>query len=197
MILNPHHNLLDADDSLLVIIDVQDKFLQRLDTSCADRVVERATWLAKVAEWMQIPVLVTAEEVSVMGPTTNRIADALPEGTQEYDKFVFGLAGQNDIREAVATSGRGTMILLGLETDVCVAQSALGLAQSGNRVAVVADACAAPQDGHDAGLERLRNAGITLVSTKSLFFEWVRDLERCHDFFRNSGIGVPEDLYIG
>jgi nicotinamidase-related amidase len=197
MTLNPDHGLLEADDSLLVIIDVQDKFLTRLTDSCAARVVDHAAWLARVAGWLQIPVLVTAEEVSAMGPTTGRIAEALPAGTREYDKMVFGLAGQEDIRSAVGDSARGTAILLGLETDVCVAQSALGLAQAGYRVAVVSDACAAPQDGHEAGLERLRNAGIVLVSTKGLFFEWVRDVERCHDFFRNSGIGVPEGLYIG
>lgn len=197
MNLSPHHSLLEAGDSLLVIIDVQDKFLCRLTDACAERVVERATWLARVAGWLQVPVLVTAEEVPVMGPTTSRIAEALPPGTREYDKMVFDLAGQDDIRSAVGDFERGTVILLGLETDVCVAQSALGLAQAGYRVAVVSDACAAPQDGHAAGLERLRNSGIVLVSTKSLFFEWVHDVERCHDFFRNSGIGVPEDLYIG
>ena len=42
----------------------------------------------------------------------------------------------------------------------------------------------------------MRDAGVTVISTKGLFFEWVLDLQRCHDFFRNSGIGVPEGLYI-
>jgi hypothetical protein len=46
-------------------------------------------------------------------------------------------------------------------------------------------------------LARLRDAGVTLVSTKGLFFEWVRDLEKCHAFFRSSGIGTPDSLYIG
>jgi nicotinamidase-related amidase len=197
MTLPSHHTLLDAADSLLVIIDVQDKFLSRLEEDDAERVVAYAAWLAKVASWLDIPIVVTAEEIPVMGPTTAQIRDALPPGTPDHDKGVFGLAGQEDIREAVAHTGRGTAVLLGLETDVCVAQSALGLAQAGYRVAVVTDACAAPQDGHAAGLERLRNAGITLVSTKGLFFEWVRDLDRCHDIFRNSGIGIPEGLYIG
>jgi len=197
MTLHANHSLLDAGDSLLIVIDVQDKFLSRLDTASAERVVEYAVWLVKVAHWLEIPILITAEEIPAMGPTTARIREALPVHSPDHDKRVFGLAGQEDIREAVARTCRGTAVLAGLETDVCVAQSALGLAQAGYRVAVVTDACAAPQEGHAAGLERLRNAGIALVSTKGLFYEWVHDLDRCRDFFRNSGIGVPEGLYVG
>jgi nicotinamidase-related amidase len=121
----------------------------------------------------------------------------MPTGTVEHDKMVFGLSGQTDILEAVAATGRRTAILAGLETDVCVAQSAIGLLERGYRVAVVADACASPQQGHEYGLRRMRDAGVTVTSSKGLFFEWVRDVRRCHDFFRNSGIGVPDGLYIG
>lgn len=189
--------LLEADDSLLVVIDVQDKFLARLDGEDAERVVIRCGWLMKVAAWLSIPVCVTAEEIPVMGPTTEALRDCMKSGAAEHDKMVFGLAGQTDILEAVVATGRRTAILTGLETDVCVAQSAIGLVEQGYRVAVVADACASPQEGHECGLQRMRDAGVTVISSKGLFFEWVRDVERCHDFFRNSGIGIPEGLYIG
>jgi nicotinamidase-related amidase len=189
--------LIEADDSLLVVIDVQDKFLARLEPEDGDRVVTRCGWLMKVAGWLSVPVCVTAEEMPVTGPTTARLRDCMPTGTVEHDKMVFGLSGQTDILEAVAATGRRTAILAGLETDVCVAQSAIGLLERGYRVAVVADACASPQQGHEYGLRRMRDAGVTVTSSKGLFFEWVRDVRRCHDFFRNSGIGVPDGLYIG
>ncbi len=189
--------LLDRADSVLIVIDVQDKFLARLDTADADRVIAYCGWLMKVAGWLSIPVCVTAEEVPVMGRTSEQLQACMPDDTEEYDKMVFGLAGQPDILAAVERTGRKTAILVGLETDVCVAQSAIGLLELGYRVVVVSDACASPQQGHDFGLERMRDAGVISTSTKGLFFEWVRDLEFCHDFFRNSGIGVPEGLYIG
>jgi nicotinamidase-related amidase len=189
--------LIEAADSLLLVIDVQDKFLVRLAQEDAQRVVERCRWLMQVAAWLAVPTCVTAEEIAVMGPTTGALRDCMATGSSEHDKMVFGLTGQADILEAVAATGRRTAVLTGLETDVCVAQSAIGLLEQGYRVVVVADACASPQEGHDYGLLRMRDAGVTVTSSKGLFFEWVRDVERCHDFFRNSGIGVPEGLYIG
>jgi nicotinamidase-related amidase len=189
--------LVEADDSLLLVIDVQDKFLGRLAQEDADRVVTRCRWLMQVAAWLSVPACVTAEEIPVMGPTTGSLRDCMATGALEHDKMVFGLAGQADILAAVAATGRRTAVLTGLETDVCVAQSAIGLLERGYRVVVVADACASPQEGHDYGLQRMRDAGVTVTSSKGLFFEWVRDVDRCHDFFRHSGIGVPEGLYIG
>lgn len=195
--MNKELSLLDATDSVLVVIDVQDKFLKRLDETVAHQVVERICWLVQVSNWLDVPIVVTAEEIDSMGPTNDRIRSYLPAATPDLNKLVFGLAGQSDILEKVRGTARKTAVLVGLETDVCVLQSAIGLAKEGFRVAVLTDACASPQTGHEYGLDRLRNSGITLVSTKGLFFEWVRDVEKCHDFFRNSGIGLPEELYIG
>ena len=190
-------SLLDANDSVFIVVDVQDRFLKRLDKEVSEQVIERICWLVKVADWLDVPILVTAEEIDAVGPTNARVRSCIPESSEDLDKVVFGLAGQADILEWVNGSGRKTAVLAGLETDVCVLHSAIGLAGEGYRVAVVADACASPQTGHEHGLARLRDAGIVLVSTKGLFFEWVRDLEVCHDFFRNSGIGLPKGLYIG
>ena len=195
--MEPKGMLLDAGDSVLAVIDVQDKFLARLEGVDAERVVTHCEWLMKVANWLSIPTLVTAEEISVMGHSTQKLLDCMPKGATEHDKLVFGLAGQEDILDALEFTERKTVVLTGLETDVCVAQSALGLIEKGYRVAVVSDASASPQRGHEHGLQRMRDAGVTVISTKGLFFEWVLDLQRCHDFFRNSGIGVPEGLYIG
>lgn len=190
-------SLLEATDSIFIVVDVQDRFLKRLDRDVSEQVVERICWLVKVADWLDIPVVATAEEIDAVGPTNARVRSCLPVSSKDLDKVVFGLAGQADILKRVNDTGRKTAVLAGLETDVCVLQSAIGLLGEGYRVAVVSDACASPQNGHEHGLVRLRDAGIALVSTKGLFFEWVRDLEVCHDFFRNSGIVVPKGLYIG
>ena len=69
-----------------------------------------------------------------------------------------------------------SFILTGLETDVCIAQSALGLAGADFDVTVVSDACGSPPPHHAHGLDRLRDAGIRITSVKGIFYEWVRDL---------------------
>ena len=69
------------------------------------------------------------------------------------------------------------MVVVGLETDVCVAQTCLGLQQVGYRAVAVEDATSSPPPHHDHGIKRMRDAGVTILSTKGLFYEWVRDLE--------------------
>jgi nicotinamidase-related amidase len=93
-----------------------------------------------------------------------------------HDKKVFGLCGQPDILEAVRNTGRSECVVVGLETDVCIAHSALGLIDQGFRVAVIEDATASPPPHHEAGLRRMAAGGVILTNTKGIYYEWVRDL---------------------
>ena len=188
--------LLDASDSILIVIDVQDTFLNKLERPVARRVVERIAWLVQVAEWLHIPVVLTAEDIPLCGLTTAPIRKALPAHVVDQDKVIFGLTDQENIFQSVVSINRKTAVLVGLETDVCVLHSAMGLASRGYNVAVVIDATAAPDIGYDIGIGRMREAGITLVSSKSLFYEWVRDLDTCKRFVHESGIETPADLYV-
>src|SRR5271166_3239100 len=123
--------LLDVQDSCLIVIDVQDRFLGKLDASIANGVVERIRWLVQVAGSFKIPIIVTAEDVESNGPTTARIRDVLPRDADEFNKVIFGLAGQPEILQKVQATGKKTAILVGLETDICVQHSAFGLAELG------------------------------------------------------------------
>jgi nicotinamidase-related amidase len=88
-------------------------------------------------------------------------------------------------------------VLVGLETDVCVAHSALGLLDRGYRVAVVRDATASPGEAHEAGIDRMRSAGAIVVTTKSLYYEWLRTVERARVVEElMAGIPPPEDLVL-
>ena len=100
----------------------------------------------------------------------------------------FGLAADPEIMTAVQNTGRKTAVLVGLETDVCVAQSALGLLQKGYRVVVPADAVESPGPCQVAGLERMRSAGVIISSVKGTFYEWMRTVDR--------GKADFEDLYL-
>ena len=177
------HALIEADDSVLIVIDIQDAFLDKLPVLESDRLLNRACWLIAVAQWRQIPVVVTAEEIHKQ-PLASRIVQSLPVNALIFDKATFGLAHQPNILGAVEQTGRKTSVLIGLETDVCVAHSAIGLIEQGYRVAVVADATGTPQPGQEIGLGRMQNAGAVIVSTKSLFYEWMRTVETVNRFHR-------------
>ena len=177
------HSLFDADDSVLIVIDIQTAFLDKLSFQESERVLNRACWLIAVAQWRHIPLVVTAEEIGAQ-PLAPAIVQSLPARIPVYDKVTFGLAHQPEILAAVEQTGRKTAVLIGLETDVCVTHSAIGLLGLGYRVAVVADATGTPEDGQVIGLKRMQHAGAVIVSTKSLFYEWMRTVEMTNRFHR-------------
>jgi nicotinamidase-related amidase len=176
----PTSGLVDAEDSLLCIVDVQPGFVDKLDEPIARQTVERVAWLAALAGALDVPVVATEEEPERNGSTVPAVLAQLADETR-YRKPIFGLAGVPEIADAVAATRRGTAVLTGMETDVCVTQSALGLLDTGYRVVVVRDAVAAPGAAHEHGLDRMRDAGAVLVGTKGLFYEWTRTVERASE----------------
>jgi nicotinamidase-related amidase len=190
--------LVELDDSLLILIDVQDLFLARLPPEERRLLLNRILWTLKVATLLEVPVLATAEDVVNNGTVVPELAAALPVGTAVFDKLIFGLAGDERILAGVSQSGRKTLILSGLETDVCVAHSALGLLQLGYQVCVLSDATASPGSGHAIGLERMRRAGVLISSVKSVYYEWMRTVERDRQFRRKwpPEFVLPEGLSL-
>ena len=179
---NPY-SLIDADDSVLVVIDVQDAFLEKVPVEDSARLLNNVCWLIKLALWKHIPLVVTAEELHQQ-PLARKLADTLPADTPIFDKVIFGLAHQPDILAAVEGTGRKTAVLVGFETDVCVMHSALGLLERGYCVVVVIDATGTPAPGQEIGLSRMQSAGAILVNMKGLFYEWLRTIEAVNRFHK-------------
>jgi nicotinamidase-related amidase len=191
------NSLLAADDSALIVIDVQPTFLHKLAPHEHPPLLQRICWLIGVANWLRVPLVVTAEDIPRDGTVDDQVARSLPPDTPIYNKMVFDLAADPAILAAVEQTGRKTMVLVGLETDVCVAHSALGLLGAGYQVAVLADASGAPGSAHQFGLDRIRDAGGAIVSVKGLFYEWLRTVEQARRFRRECGhLGRPEGLRL-
>jgi nicotinamidase-related amidase len=178
--MNPH-SLLEADDCVLVVIDVQDAFLDKLPAQQGSSLLANIVWLIRLAQWRQIPLLVTAEEAASQ-PVAATLLQHLPANTPIHDKHVFGLADQTNLLETLQHTGRKTMVLIGLETDVCVMHSALGLLEHGFRVAVIHDAVGTPAPGQELGLRRMEHAGVIVTNIKGLFYEWLRSVETINRF---------------
>ena len=192
-----HAQLLERDDSCLVIIDVQPVFLNRLPLDWRGPLVERIAWLMRVARVLCIPIVATAEDMARNGPLVPELTELLPaDSPSVFNKMVFGLYGQQDTREAIEASRRGTFILVGCETDVCVAQSAIGIRAAGYRVCVVENACGSPPPNHEVGIQRMRDAGIIVTSLKGVYFEWVRDLKTHHRVMEELNAPLPAGVTL-
>lgn len=173
----PH---LDADDCVLVVIDAQPGFYGPargdVDRGLFDSALARSGWVAGLAVALDVPVVLTEEDSDTNGPTSGPIRAAVPENAPVLVKQVFGADANPDIDDAVRRHGRSAVVLVGMETDVCVAHSAIGWRGSGLRTVVIHDAVYSAGEGHTNGLARLRAEGVELLSAKELYYEWLRDL---------------------
>ncbi|MEU6058958.1 isochorismatase family protein [Streptomyces sp. NPDC047097] len=193
--------LIDRDDCALVVIDVQSDFYppRRLDV---DRqrfhdMVRRIAWITSVADRLEIPVVVTEEDPSASGRTVPEIREALPAAAVTLPKNAFAVWDNPEIAAAIEATGRTTMVLVGIETDICVAHSAIRLHQAGKRVVVVEDAAYSPGRAHERGLRRLAGQGVETLSAKELFYDWVRtiqDADAFHD--THAELAVPPGVRL-
>lgn len=172
-------SLVEVDDSVLVVIDIQDAFLNKYDNSTSQTLVAKASWVIQLAQHMGVPIVAMAEDIGSLGSLNQTILDALPDGLKIHDKDFFGLAGNPSILADVNATGRKTAVLIGTETDVCVAQSAVGLRQNGYNVVVLKDAVATTAGDEIIGLSRMHEAGVLVSSVKALHFEWQRSVTSC------------------
>ena len=188
-------SLLNVNDSLLIAIDIQPSFVKKESKADNNPLLQRMCWVVKVANWLNVPLVVTAEDIPNTGNICEDVEQLLPPNTKIFNKMTFGLAAQMDILDAVQNTNRKTVVLIGYETDVCITHSALGLIDLGYRVAVVADATGSPGEAHQIGLERIRNAGGIIVSAKGLYYEWIRTVAKSIEY-EKSGIETPEGMTL-
>lgn len=193
--------LLVRDDSLLLVIDAQERFYgpgrEDVDFPSLHSSFERTGWLAASAAALGIPVVVTEEEAEHNGPTDPRVATQLPPGTPVLDKRYFGAPDNPEIMSAIEETGRTTVVIVGLETDVCVAHTALLLQERNLRAVVASDCLFSPGPAHVAGLDRLRDAGIEILSAKSVFYDWVRGVAELDAVCSASAaIGRPPGFHL-
>jgi nicotinamidase-related amidase len=184
--------LVDHGDCVLVVIDVQEGFyggsLPPEESARAREALGRMTWLAKVARRLAVPAVLTEEDAARNGSTYAPIADVCDDGAP-VAKPTFGLTGTAEIVDRIESTGRTTAVLVGFETDVCVAQSAIALRERGMRVVVVEDAVFSPGEMHERGLARMSAEGVELNHCKGLAYEWARTLERSRAVLEDAELG--------
>jgi nicotinamidase-related amidase len=160
---------LSAADSSLLVIDVQDKLLAKMPD--APGLVSSVGFLIDAAKVLGVPVRATEQYPQGLGPTAVDLARRLP--TPLPTKVMFSCAGAPGLMEGLRDQGRPGVVLAGMETHVCVLQTALDLLAAGYRVFLPADALQSRSAvDHDAALRRLERAGAVLTTAETTVFEW-------------------------
>jgi nicotinamidase-related amidase len=164
---------------VLVVIDIQPAMMAAIWEP--ERVVGGAIFLARVARELGIPVLATVQNPDRLGALH---PDVAPWVDETVPKMAFSAMGDQAFREALAETGRRQAILVGVETHICVCQTALDLAESSYDVLVCPDAVSARNDvRHKLGMERLRDAGIGPIHSEAVLYEWLQTA--AHPKFRD------------
>ncbi|MBI4835346.1 MAG: isochorismatase family protein [Planctomycetes bacterium] len=186
--------LISAADSILIIIDVQEHFIKKLAEKDGKVLIDRIGWLVELAKRLNIPLVVTAEDIPNSGGVAPSLKKKLPPNAKVYNKMSFGLAADKKIMSAIGKTHRKTAILVGLETDVCIYQSAIGLLGLGFKVVVPEEAVASPGNAHKLGIERMKTKDVNVISIKSLYYEWVRTVQ--NDKKLISALGLPAGIKL-
>ncbi len=162
--------LIDADNSALLVIDVQERLLPAIDggQACVDNVL----WLLRVARRIGVPVLACEQYPQGLGPTHPAVAAELPADCMaEKIHFSAVAAGCHGLGH----DGPDQYVVCGTEAHVCVMQTVLDLVAAGKRVFVVEEAVGSRRASDKAlALTRMRDAGATVVSREMVAFEWLR-----------------------
>jgi len=163
--------LLDPTRSLLFVVDVQERLAPAIDGAAA--VIARTRILLEAAARLGVPVMASEQYPQGLGHSDARL-EPLLEGAEVLPKLAFSATRDPAIAARLQERGRDQIVVTGMETHVCVLQTALGLKEAGYQVAVVADAVGSRLPERKAlGLERMRAEGITIVDSEMVLFEWL------------------------
>ncbi len=190
--------LLEVESSQLVLVDYQERLMPAMHESGS--VIANAARLARIATLLRVPAFATEQNPSKLGATVVDVVQgfgdtpvrmlskmqfsAVEEGLSEWlrppAKPVQGNARSlpKHLQKQAAGSERSSVVLAGCEAHVCLLQTALDLLEDEFDVWVVTDACSSrTESNRDAAFDRLAGAGVELVTTEMVAFEWLRSAE--------------------
>ncbi|MBP6187760.1 MAG: hydrolase [Azonexus sp.] len=158
-------------DSLLLVVDIQQKLAPAIHDS--ERVVANSIRLLDGARQLGVPAFVSEQYIKGLGPSLEAIRAAAVDA-RFFEKTHFSCAAEPGVIDLLRAAKRPQIILTGTEAHVCVLQTAFGLLAAGFEVYLVADAASSrTPENRSAAIERMRAAGIGIVTTEMVLFEWL------------------------
>ena len=164
-------NKIDANKSLILIIDVQEKLVNMLDEK---NIIKNSEILAKSASILKVPTIISEQYPKGLGETIKEIKETAKRA-KYFEKTNFSICEEEGFNEYLKNSGKNQIIILGIETHICVLQTGLDLLKNGYKVYIVEDATSSRSTRNkDCALKRLMQAGTEIVTTEMVIFEWLK-----------------------
>jgi len=161
------------ENSLLTVIDLQQKLVPAM--SGAEALIDRSTLLIRGCAALGMDMILTEQYPKGLGSTLMEISTWVPDSVKVIEKTSFSAFGTPEYVAALNAHTHKTLIFAGVETHVCVLQSALDARQAGHQVIVVSDAVASRKESdRDTALALMRQAGIAPMSAEALLFMLLR-----------------------
>ena len=160
--------MLEANNSLVLMIDVQERLVGALEKNV---IVEKSQKIIDGANILGIPVLATEQYPKGLGHTVITLAD----NTEVVEKTYFNALLEDGMLDKIKSYGKKQIILFGIETHICVYQTACALIEAGFEVYIIKDACASRNKYEfKQGIEAMRDNGAKISCVEMTLFEWLK-----------------------
>jgi nicotinamidase-related amidase len=168
-----HPHLLSPENALLVVVDMQEPFLRNIFQR--ERVLPNVCALISGANVLQIPVIGTTQYASRMGDIVQEVRRLVPVRQPVFDKMTFSCYADASFSSEIVRSGRKQILLCGVESHICVNQTAHDLIASGYQVHVATDAVSSrSESNYRLGLEKMRQGGVLMSSVEMALYEMLQ-----------------------
>lgn len=166
----PHPQMLHSDDAIVVVVDMQEPFLRNIYER--ERVIKSVCRLLEGANILRVPIVSTVQNMKSLGDVIPEVKELLPRFLPPFDKMCFSCYADPGFASELNRSGRRQVILCGVETHICVSQTALAMTSAGFQVHVCADAVSSrTAENWRIGLEKARQGGALVTSLEAALFE--------------------------
>lgn len=167
--------MLDSDNSVLVVVDIQGKLARIMHGK--DELFDNARKMIRGAKVLRIPIIWVEQNPKGLGPTIPEIA-VLLKGRIPISKMTFSCCGKREFVKELEALGRRQVLLVGIETHVCIYQTTMDLIAMHYEVQVVADAVSSrTEENKRIALTRIRDLGAGLTTTETALFELLKVAE--------------------
>ncbi len=164
-----HATHLSARESALLVIDVQEKLMTKIPG--ADVQIRNCAFLIDVAKLVEVEVAATEQYPKGLGPTVAALAQRVPN---RPEKLAFSSCAVPNLLDGFRANGRSKIVLVGIESHVCVLNTALDLLAAGFQAYLAVDALGSRYAlDHEVALRRLAHAGAILTTVETCAFEWM------------------------
>ncbi|MDO5576208.1 MAG: isochorismatase family protein [Fibrobacter sp.] len=173
---------MEAETSLVVAVDFQEKLLPIIDS--ADKLIVNATTLLSGSGLFHVPIIATEQYPKGLGSTVEAIRQSMPEEVELISKVTYSCCDEPQfIEKLTAYSNAKQIVLIGIETPICILQTAIDLADRGYTVYLPEDACSGQiRADHITALRQLEQNECVVTCVESILYRWCRSAE--HEQFK-------------